>query len=49
MIFSSKNITFQECITKKVIGECFFENELYFLNEEKYNFNTKKEEELSTI
>jgi hypothetical protein len=42
VIFSSKNVIFQEWITKNVIGKDFLENELYFLNEEKYNFNTKK-------
>jgi hypothetical protein len=49
VMFSSKNVIFQKCITKKVIGEGFLENGLYFLNEEKYNFNTKREKELSTL
>jgi hypothetical protein len=49
VIFSSKNVIFQERITKRAIGEGFLENELYFLNKEKYNFNTQREEELSTL
>jgi hypothetical protein len=43
-VFSSKNIFFQEWITKRIIGKDFIENELYFLNEEKCNFNANKEE-----
>jgi GAG-pre-integrase domain len=49
VMFSSKNMIFQEYITKKVIGEGFLENGLYFFNEEKYNFNTKGEKKLSTL
>jgi hypothetical protein len=37
-------VIFQEWITKKIISEGFHERELYFLNEEKYNFNIQKED-----
>jgi hypothetical protein len=41
-IFSPKNVLFQKWAKKKMIGKHFLENEFYFLNEEKYNFNTKR-------
>ena len=47
--FTSKNVIFQELITKNIIGEGFLENGLYILSEEKCNFNIKKEEELGTL
>jgi hypothetical protein len=49
IIFSLNNVIFQELITKRVIGEGFFENGFYFLNKIKNIFNAKKEEELSTL
>jgi GAG-pre-integrase domain len=49
IIFSSNNVIFQELTSKRLIGEGFCENGLYFLNKEKYIFNTKNEKELSTL
>jgi hypothetical protein len=40
-------MVFQEWITKRVIGEVYMQNGLYNLGERKYNFNIKKDEELS--
>jgi hypothetical protein len=49
IIFSSKDVMFQEWISKKVIGEGLLNNGLYYLNQEKFNLNTRKEDELSTL
>jgi hypothetical protein len=43
-IFTSKNIIFQEWITKSMIGEDYLQNGLYNLREKKYNFNVKSHE-----
>jgi hypothetical protein len=42
LFFHQRNIIFQKWITKNVIDKGFLENKFYFLNEEKYNFNTKR-------
>ena len=41
IIFSSKNQFLQDVTSKIMIGEGFFQNELYFLNSQKINFKTK--------
>jgi hypothetical protein len=46
IIFTSKNVIFQEWITKSVIGEGYLLNGLYNLREKKFNFNVKNHEEL---
>ena len=43
VLFSSKNVIFQELITKKIIGKGVLENELYILNYEKINLNVRKQ------
>jgi hypothetical protein len=48
-LFFSNKVSFLELIIKRLIGEGFFENGLYYLNKEKYNFNTKKEKKLSIL
>jgi GAG-pre-integrase domain len=49
ILFSSRNVIFQERITKKVIGEGYLQNGLYNVGERKYNFNIKKDEELGKL
>jgi hypothetical protein len=49
IIFTSKNMIFQELITKSVIGEGYLQNALYNLREKKYNFNVKNHEELGRL
>jgi GAG-pre-integrase domain len=49
LIFSSKNMIFQELILKNVIGKRFFKNGLYYLDQEKFNLTIKREDQLSTI
>ena len=41
IIFSSKNVFFQDIISKRMIGEGIFQNGLYFLNNIKCYFNAK--------
>jgi hypothetical protein len=43
-LFFIKKYDFSKIDNKKIIGKKFLENRLYFLNEEKYNFNANKEE-----
>jgi hypothetical protein len=41
IIFTSKNMIFQEWITKSVFGESYLQNGFYNLRGKKYNFNVK--------
>jgi hypothetical protein len=49
IIFFIKKGIFLRIDNKKMNGDGFLENRFYFLNEEKYNFNTKREEELNAL
>jgi hypothetical protein len=49
LIFSSKNIIFQDVIFKNVIGEGLMKNELYYLDQAKFNFNIRREDQLSIL
>ena len=40
---------FQDLITKKTIGEGFFENGLYFLESNKFILSTKREDDLGSL
>jgi GAG-pre-integrase domain len=49
IIFKENIMVFQDLIPKEKIGEGFLENELYFLDSNKFSFNITKDEDLGKL